>query len=68
VSRNPLDKINSVVGPVLEPDAILTRTNAAAVHAVLTTQTDGKSVHLVGGGDDIVSLPPSRTPRTTSST
>jgi hypothetical protein len=50
------DTINSHVGPVNEPAAILTRTNAAAVQAVLFAQSEGKRVHLVGGGKEIVSF------------
>lgn len=50
------DPIASVVGTVAEPDAILTRTNAAAVHAVLDAQRAGRVVHLVGGGTDVVAF------------
>jgi superfamily I DNA/RNA helicase len=47
------ESIASVVGPVAEPDAILTRTNATAVRTVLYEQTVGGRPALVGGGDDI---------------
>jgi len=46
--------IRSTVGPVGQPDAILTRTNAAAVRAVLTFQATGQRPHLVGGGDEVL--------------
>lgn len=48
------DQINSVVGPVAEPDAILCRTNGAAVGHLLGAQTAGRSAHLVGGASDIL--------------
>jgi hypothetical protein len=50
------DTIDSVVGPVAEPDVILTRTNATAVRAVLGAQKAGTRVHLVGGGSEIVAF------------
>jgi superfamily I DNA/RNA helicase len=46
--------IASVVGPVAEPDAVLTRTNAAAVETVLHTQQSGRQAALVGGGEEVV--------------
>lgn len=46
--------IPSVVDRVVSPDAILTRTNAAAVREVLTLQRQGRRVALVGGGDEVV--------------
>lgn len=46
--------IPSRVGPTSSPDAILTRTNAAAVKAVLEAQRAGRKVHLVGGGGEVV--------------
>jgi hypothetical protein len=49
-------EIDSSVGPVDEPDAILTRTNAAAIRAVLTAQQEGRSVHLVGGGKEFAAF------------
>lgn len=48
------DEIASVVEPIDDPDCILTRTNATAVRSVLEAQRDGKTVHLVGGGKDVV--------------
>ncbi len=48
------DSIASSIGPVAKPDAILTRTNAAAVRTVLTLQQAGEKVALVGGGDEVV--------------
>lgn len=50
------DSIRSTVGPVEEPSAILTRTNAAAVSTVLRYQTSGKTVALVGGGAEVVAF------------
>lgn len=46
--------IASVVGPVADPDAVLTRTNAAAVETVLHTQQMGRQAALVGGGEEVV--------------
>jgi superfamily I DNA/RNA helicase len=48
------DSIRSVVGPLAQPDAILTRTNAAAVRAVLNAQRSGQRPALVGGGEEVV--------------
>jgi UvrD-like helicase family protein/AAA domain-containing protein len=48
------ESIASVVGPIAEPDAILCRTNATAVRTVLRLQSEGSTVSLVGGGDDVV--------------
>lgn len=50
------ESIDSVVEPVAEPSVILARTNATAVRAVLDAQSFGTSVHLVGGGREIVSF------------
>lgn len=49
-------EIASVVGAVPDPDAILCRTNARAVSNVLTAQRMGRSVHLVGGGAEVVAF------------
>lgn len=46
----------SIVGPLAEPDAILTRTNAQAVQTLLVRQAQGLKPHLVGGGADVVSF------------
>lgn len=48
------DSLPSVVEAVAQPDAILTRTNALAVRTVLGAQADGVTVHLVGGGTEVV--------------
>lgn len=52
------DQIDSTVGPVPleDADAILCRTNAGALHAVLTAQADDRSAHLVGGGGEVASF------------
>jgi hypothetical protein len=50
------EAIASVVGPVAEPNAILTRTNATAVRTVMRLQASGKIAALVGGGDEVVSF------------
>jgi len=50
------ENIASVVGPVPTPDVILCRTNAIAVGEVLTRQKAGQSVHLVGGGAEVVAF------------
>jgi hypothetical protein len=42
--------LDSSVGPVDDPDAILARTNAGAVAAVFDAFDDGKRVALMGGG------------------
>lgn len=48
--------IASTVGPVASPDAMLFRTNAAAVRAALAAQKDRKLVHIIGGAADVVSF------------
>lgn len=48
------ESIDSTVEALDTPDAVLTRTNAAAVDAVLAAQAAGVSVHLVGGGAQVV--------------
>lgn len=50
------DRIASVVAPVPDPDAILCRTNAMAVETVLHHQREGRRVHLVGGGAEVLSF------------
>lgn len=47
-------ELPSLVGEVDLPDAILTRTNATAVHTVLNEMSRGRPVHLVGGGDEVL--------------
>jgi len=48
------ETINSVVGPLADPAAILCRTNAAAVETVLNAQQQGRRAALVGGGVEVV--------------
>lgn len=48
--------IASVVDAIAEPDAVLCRTNAAAVQRVLTEQEQGRRPHLVGGGAEVVAF------------
>jgi superfamily I DNA/RNA helicase len=50
------DEIASTVGPLAEPDCILTRTNAVAVENVLVAQRAGRRPHLMGGGYEVVSF------------
>jgi hypothetical protein len=50
------DTILSSVGPLAEPDAVLCRTNAAAVTTVLHEQARNRKPHLVGGGTEVVSF------------
>ena len=48
--------VASTVGPVAEPAAVLTRTNAGAVRTLLAAVLAGRRVHLVGGVAQIVSF------------
>lgn len=48
--------IDTRVGPVGRPRAILCRGNAAAIDMVLSLQRDGRNPMLVGGHDEIVSF------------
>lgn len=48
--------IASVVGPVSEPDAILCRTNAVAVQAMMDEEARGRRAHLVGGGGEVMAF------------
>lgn len=50
------DPVPSVLGPVARPDAIICRSNAGAVDAVLSAHDSGMRVALVGGGLDIKRL------------
>lgn len=50
------DTIPSTVEQIDDPDAILTRTNAAAVSTVLRGQRANKRVALVGGGQEVVAF------------
>ncbi len=45
--------LEPTLGPVDDPDAVLTRTNVGAIGAVFAGFEDGKRVALVGGGRDI---------------
>lgn len=47
------DKINSTVTTILNPDAILCRTNATAIAEAMQAQARGQKVALVGGTKDI---------------
>ena len=56
--RSPLqlsgtDALQSTVGHVEEPRAILCRTNSTSLNVVLEEQRRGRAVHLVGGGNEI---------------
>jgi hypothetical protein len=46
--------IDSRVGSVRHPRAVLCRSNATAVHVLLGVQRDGRSGHLVGGDQDLL--------------
>lgn len=50
------DRVASTVGPIQDPDAILTRTNARAVAEVLAAIRQGKRPHLVGGGREVTAF------------
>ena len=47
--------IASRIGPV-EPQTILARTNASTISAIIETLDAGKSPHLVGGTDELMSM------------
>lgn len=51
-----LPSIDSKLAPLPQPDAVLTRSNACAVSTVLDFQRRGVTVHLVGGGTEVVSF------------
>jgi hypothetical protein len=48
--------IESTVGPVGDPRAILTRTNAAAMSWLIAERQRGRRPHLVGGGTEVASF------------
>lgn len=48
--------IESTVAELDRPDALLCRTNAAAVEAVIRAKEDGLRAHLVGGGQEVTSF------------
>jgi len=50
------ENINSVVGPIPQPLAILCRTNAVAVASIINGIAEGKRPFLVGGGAEVVSF------------
>lgn len=50
------EKIDSVVGPVDSPRAILCRTNAEALAQVVAGQQIGQRVAMVGGGRELIAL------------
>jgi hypothetical protein len=50
------DQINSVVAPLDTPDAVLCRSNAAALARVMRAADKGVRVGLVGGGSEIQAL------------
>lgn len=50
------DAVTSTVEPVEAPKAILTRTNATAVRELLAVVDGGRTGHLVGGGQDVLSF------------
>lgn len=47
------DAVSTAIGPIDVPDAVLGRTNAGVVAAVLAALNDGRKVHMVGGGDEL---------------
>lgn len=47
------DAVTSTIGPIAEPDAILCRTGAGAMQAVIDEHAAGRKVHLVGKGEDM---------------
>lgn len=52
-----LESIASVVGPLDgHPDVTLCRTNAATIMRLLETQAEGRPVHLVGDGKELLSF------------
>jgi hypothetical protein len=51
-----LASIASTLGTVDDPRAILTRTNATAVTAMIDAQSNGRRPHLVGGGGDVLAF------------
>jgi hypothetical protein len=48
--------IDSTVGPIAEPRAILCRTNAEAVVEAMESAKQGRKVHLKGAGDEIQAI------------
>jgi hypothetical protein len=51
-----LEAIDSTMGPVDAPDAVLCRTNAGALATAMAAMDDGRKAALVGGADDLKRL------------
>ncbi|MEU9416043.1 UvrD-helicase domain-containing protein [Streptomyces sp. NPDC048272] len=47
------DGISTAIGPIDAPQAVLGRSNAGVVSAVLAALEEGRKVHMVGGGDEL---------------
>ncbi|MFC9266315.1 UvrD-helicase domain-containing protein [Streptomyces zhihengii] len=47
------DGTSTAVGPIATPEAVLGRSNAGVVSAVLAALEEGRTVHMVGGGDEL---------------
>ena len=52
LSGNP--NMASTVGPIPEPDVILSRTNASALQGLMHGLARGAATHIVGGGEEIL--------------
>jgi hypothetical protein len=50
------ERVNSAVGDLATPDAVLCRTNAEAISQVMAAVGAGRRVALVGGGDEMLRL------------
>lgn len=50
------DKVQSTVGPLARPDAILCRSNSACIKQVMSQMDQGRRVFLQGGADTVLSL------------
>ncbi|MER5322361.1 UvrD-helicase domain-containing protein [Streptosporangium roseum] len=50
------EPVGSTIGPIDQPDAVLCRTNAAAMGEVFTALKNGRTPALVGGGGEIERL------------
>ncbi|MGW0886141.1 UvrD-helicase domain-containing protein [Streptomyces sp. NPDC002671] len=48
--------LDTTIGPVEDPDAVLCRSNAGAIREVLALLADGKRVAMVGGGEALENL------------
>ncbi|MFD0427658.1 UvrD-helicase domain-containing protein [Streptomyces zhihengii] len=47
------DGTSTAIGPIATPEAVLGRSNAGVVSAVLAALEEGRTVHMVGGGDEL---------------